>query len=320
MMSIYTDKSIFITGGTGTVGRILTGYFITQNVKKIIIYSRDEYKQSLMRDRFNVKELRFFLGDIRDLERMKLAMHGADIVIHAAAQKQVESCAYNPLESVKTNIDGTANVIKACVSNDVKSAILISTDKVVEPSTFYGKTKAVAEDLWIYGNVYSKIFNVVRLGNIGGSRGSVLEKYFKLRDNHKIKLPLTHKMCTRFNLTTDKLIESVDKAVGGNGLIYIPMMESYRVIDLVKYMGGDPHIIGLRTREKIHERLISDEEACRARIVDGFIVISNNDNYFDNILDSQEVMIDQLSSGTMFMTSVDISDMITKGRMIYDNP
>jgi UDP-N-acetylglucosamine 4,6-dehydratase len=257
-------KEILITGGTGTVGNILAKHFIgLKNVRRVVIFSRDEYKQAKMKEKYasykSSEKLRYFIGDIRDRERLTLAMARVTHVIHAAALKRIELCTTNPEEAIKTNIMGTDNVIMACVQAGVKRATLISTDKAVDATTFYGKTKAVAEDMWIYANHYRKIFNAIRMGNITGSRGSVLEKW--LGEKY---LSTTDRECTRFHVTKEMLIRTVERAFADTGIwIHIPKMKSYKLGELARVLGKKTISIGLRDREKLHEYMFSGDERKR---------------------------------------------------------
>jgi len=214
--NFFSKKTIFITGGTGSFGKAFINFFIKKKIKfkKIIIFSRDELKQHEMRnllDENNKKKIRFFLGDIREKDRLKIAIQGVDFLIHAAALKQVPTAEYNPFEFIKTNILGTQNVVEACLDSNVKKVILLSTDKASSPINLYGATKLCADKLFVSANNIKgskKIFfSVVRYGNVMGSRGSVLHEFIKQKLNKKIFL--THENMTRFNISLDKAVETV---------------------------------------------------------------------------------------------------------------
>lgn len=269
---IYKNKTILITGGTGSFGKAFVKYLIKKKfgLKKIIIFSRDELKQFEMQNEFSSNEnkiLRFFLGDIRDYERLKTALENVDYVIHAAALKQVPAAEYNPIEFVKTNVLGTQNIIQACLERSVKKSILLSTDKASSPINLYGATKLCADKLFISANNIKgskKIsFSVVRYGNVMGSRGSVVYAFKKQIKDHN-KVFLTDKNMTRFNILLEDGIKLVlwtlQNSIGGE--IVVPKLKSFRIIDLAKSMGAKKILItGSRPGEKIHEEMISINES-----------------------------------------------------------
>jgi len=201
-MKFLKNKTIMITGGTGSFGQACTKFLLQYNVKKVIIYSRDELKQFEMSNKFNSSKLRFFLGDVRDLDRLKLATKKVDILIHAAALKQVPAAEYNPMECIKTNIYGAENVISACIENNVKKIVALSTDKAANPANLYGATKLCSDKLFISANYLSGSANtkfaVVRYGNVIGSRGSVLPYFKSLIQKNVKSLPITDERMTRF--------------------------------------------------------------------------------------------------------------------------
>jgi len=277
-------KKVLITGGTGTLGKELTKQLLNSDkyIKKIYIYSRDEYKQSEMKKEFkNNPKLSFFIGDIRDKDRLYRAFNEIDYVIHAAAQKHVPSCEYNPFEAVKTNVIGSANIIDAAIDQKVKKVLTISTDKAVNPINLYGCTKACMEKMFIDGNNYSgdnsTIFSVVRYGNVIGSRGSVIP-FFKKIAKEGGKFPLTDSKMTRFWTTVDNaakfVLSSLESMKGQE--IFIPKLPTLKIIDLIKAIkeNAEIDIIGLRKGEKIHEILISYEESRNIVIYDDFYKIS----------------------------------------------
>ena len=268
-MKFLKNKTIMITGGTGSFGQACTKFLLQYNAKKIIIYSRDELKQFEMSNKFNNSKLRFFLGDVRDLKRLKLATKKVDILIHAAALKQVPAAEYNPMECIKTNIYGAENVISACIENNVKKIVALSTDKAANPANLYGATKLCSDKLFISANNLSgsanTIFAVVRYGNVIGSRGSVLHYFKSLIQKNVKSLPITDERMTRFWLTLDYgvkfVLNSIDMMKGGE--LFIPKTPSIKITDLVRVLGKKMkyHIIGIRPGEKLHEVLCPEDSA-----------------------------------------------------------
>lgn len=266
------NKSILITGGTGSFGNHFVEYILKNyDPKKIVIYSRDEYKQFLMNNKFKEYEdkLRFFIGDVRDRERLTRAMNGIDYVVHAAALKQVPSCEYNPLEAIKTNIDGASNVINASLDTDVKRVVALSTDKAVNPVNLYGGTKFVSDKLFTAANSYAGDkdvrFAVVRYGNVAGSRGSVIPFFKSLIDEGKTSLPITDYRMTRFWIKLEEGIKLVIKALAESkgGETFISKIPSFHITDLAQAMlpGCDMPEVGIREGEKLHEVMVSREDA-----------------------------------------------------------
>lgn len=257
-----TRHTVVITGGSGSFGNALTKYLLKRkDIERIRIFSRDELKQVEMARRFDDDRLRFFIGDVRDLPRMEAAFSGADIVIHAAAMKQVPACEYNPFEAVKTNIIGTQNVVQACISCGVKKAMFISTDKAVDPVNHYGATKLVAEGLWLNANHRGPTkFSLTRWGNVLASRGSVIPLFEE--QSKKEVLTLTHKDMTRFWLTLETAVDFAWKKVSSmkGEEIFIPDLKSAKIIDLAKAIAPNAVIryIGIRKGEKLHETLGHD--------------------------------------------------------------
>ena len=268
---MFNNKNILISGGTGSFGNAFAE-MISKKFKpnRLIIYSRDEYKQFLMQEKFPEKRypfFRFFLGDVRDLERLKMAMNGVDFVIHAAALKQVPAAEYNPIEFVKTNIYGAENIIQAAISQKVKKIIALSTDKAANPINLYGATKLASDKLFVstnnlVGNTKHKIY-VVRYGNVLGSRGSVIPYFRELILSKKDFLPITHQDMTRFWITLDQAVAfvlmSFDKMIGGE--IFVPKIPSAKITDLAKAMAPNLRmkIVGIRPGEKIHELMCPNE-------------------------------------------------------------
>ena len=268
-MKFLKGKIVMITGGTGSFGQMCTKLLLKHNVKKVVIFSRDELKQFEMSNKFNNSKIRFLLGDVRDLDRLELATKQIDIVIHAAALKQVTAAEYNPMECIKTNIYGAENVIKASIKNNVKKVMALSTDKAANPLNLYGATKLCSDKLFISANYLSGSsqtkFGVVRYGNVVGSRGSVLP-YFKSLINKNIKsLPITDERMTRFWITLDHgvdfVLNSLDMMKGGE--LFVPKSPSIKITDLAKALNksGKYHIIGIRSGEKLHETLCPEENA-----------------------------------------------------------
>ncbi|MEW5895422.1 MAG: UDP-N-acetylglucosamine 4,6-dehydratase (inverting) [Candidatus Omnitrophota bacterium] len=260
------DKTILITGGTGSFGKKFTEIVLKRyNPKKLIIFSRDEMKQYEMSKVFNQKNIRYFIGDVRDSERLHRAFHDVDYVIHAAALKIVPTAEYNPFEAVKTNVIGAENVINAAIDNNVQKVIALSTDKAANPINLYGATKLCAEKMFVAANNYlprGTRFSVVRYGNVFGSRGSVVP-FFKECRNRGV-VPITDERMTRFWITLEQGVEFVlqclQEAAGGE--IFIPKLPSMKVTDLAKAICPDckQEIIGIRAGEKLHETLVSEDD------------------------------------------------------------
>lgn len=279
-MNILNNKVILLTGGTGSFGGKFTEIVLKDfNPKTVRIFSRGEKKQLDMMNKFNDKRLRFFIGDVRDKDRLNRAMTDADIVVHAAALKQVPACEYNPIEAIRTNIDGGANVIDAAIDNGVDRVMAISTDKAVHPVNLYGATKMTAEKLFIQGNSYAgKVntkFSCVRYGNVIGSRGSVIPLFLKQKKTGT--LTITHEEMTRFWIKLEDgvkfVINCIERMKGGE--VFIPKIPSMRVIDLANAIAPDAkkEIIGIRPGEKIHETLLTEDEARHSRDFEhGFII------------------------------------------------
>jgi len=271
-VTIFEGASILVTGGTGSFGKAFLDRVLTQhNPSRIVIFSRDELKQYEMRQTWgDDTRVRFFLGDIRDQDRLRMALHGVDYVVHAAALKQVDTAEYNPMEYVKTNILGSENVIQACLDAGVKKVVALSTDKASSPVNLYGATKLTADKLFISSNHYAVAggtrFSVVRYGNVMGSRGSVIPFFRALAEQGK-PLPITDRRMTRFWITlpqaVDFVISSFEDMSGGE--LYVPRIPSMRVIDLAEAIapGADLADTEIRPGEKLHEEMISMEDARR---------------------------------------------------------
>lgn len=271
---MFNNKVILITGGTGSFGTACAKYLVKNyKCKKIIIFSRDEMKQYEMMSHFtDQKNIRFFLGDVRDLDRLKLAFKNVDYVIHAAAIKHVPLAEYNPLECIKTNIYGSSNIVTAAVEAKVKKVIALSTDKAVNPINLYGATKLCAEKIFIDGNAISgkdsTSFSIVRYGNVLSSRGSIIPLIKKLKLENKKTVPLTDQKMTRFFINLNDAVKFVLKSfeIMDKGEIFIPKMPSIFIKDLMKtiYPQCEIKIIGIRPGEKIDELLISKDECLGA--------------------------------------------------------
>jgi UDP-N-acetylglucosamine 4,6-dehydratase len=281
---MFNKQNILITGGTGSFGNAFVNYIMRKyNPKKIIIFSRDEVKQRNMMEKLNKKDLnkfRFFLGDVRDFERLNKSMQEVDYVIHAAALKQVDTAEYNPFEFIKTNINGAYNVIEASLRNKVKKVIALSTDKAAQSINLYGATKLVSDKLFVSANSFKgkskTIFSVVRYGNVAESRGSVIPLFQKLIQEKK-PLTLTDKNMTRFWITLKDSVEFVDKSfkLMSGGEIFVPKLKSFRVVDLIKAMTPSPKIkvIGIRPGEKLHEVMCPREYSHKTLEFEKFYVI-----------------------------------------------
>lgn len=272
---MLNNKTILITGGTGSFGKQFTKTVLEKypDVKKIIIYSRDEFKQFMMQNMPEFKpylnKLRFFIGDVRDKERMMRAFEGVDIVVHAAALKQVPACEYNPFEAIKTNVLGAQNVIDCSINSGVKRVVALSTDKACAPINLYGATKLCSDKLFIAGNAYcgekDTRFAVVRYGNVAGSRGSVIPFFQKLVQEGATELPITDLRMTRFWLKLEQAVEMVLEAIEHmqGGELYVKKIPSMKMPDLAKAIAPNLKIkeIGIRPGEKIHEQMITKEDA-----------------------------------------------------------
>lgn len=264
---MLNGKTILVTGGTGSFGNEFIQYILDNyQPKKIIIYSRDEYKQFVMRNKFKAhdEKLRYFIGDVRDEVRLRRALNGVDYIVHAAALKQVPACEYNPMEAVKTNIDGAMNIVNAALDCGVQKVVALSTDKAVNPVNLYGGTKLVSDKLFIAANAYrgssGTVFSVVRYGNVAGSRGSVIPFFHKLIGDGSSELPITDFRMTRFWISLYEGIQLVIKALeeSKGGETFISKIPSFKVTDLATAMAPDLKQveIGIREGEKLHECMV----------------------------------------------------------------
>lgn len=281
-MTDFQTKNILITGGTGSFGKKFCQMLLERTQpKRLIIYSRDEFKQHEMTTGgFNQPCMRYFVGDVRDRERLYRALDGVDIVIHAAALKQVPSCEYNPIEAVKTNVMGAAHIIDAAIDRGVDKVIALSTDKAANPINLYGATKLCSDKLFIAANSYSgrfrTKFSVVRYGNVVGSRGSVIPLFIKLRE--KGVIPITHSEMTRFWITLEQGVEFVLQNLEcmNGGEVFVPKIPSMRILDLAEAIapGCKTEIVGIRPGEKIHEVLVPEEDTrTTVEYSDHFVVL-----------------------------------------------
>jgi UDP-N-acetylglucosamine 4,6-dehydratase len=275
-------KSVLITGGTGSLGKSLVRHFLDNSeTNRIVVFSRDELKQHSMRIEFGDNpRLRWFLGDVRDLERLKRAFHGVDYVIHAAALKQVDTGEYNPMEFIKTNVLGSQNVIDAAIDSGVKRVVALSTDKASSPINLYGATKLTADKLFVAANNYSfsygTTFSVVRYGNVMGSRGSVIPFFKSLADQGK-PLPITDLRMTRFWISIEQavkfVVDSLEMMTGGE--LFVPRIPSMKITDLALAVApnADLHEIGMRPGEKLHEEMISADDSRRTVIMENRLLV-----------------------------------------------
>ena len=267
----WADASVLITGGTGSFGKMMTARLLKdKGLRRLIILSRDELKQSEMRMQFPESEhpnLRFFIGNVRDKDRLYRAFDGVDYVIHAAALKQVPAAEYNPLEAIKTNIDGAANIIDAAIDRGVKKVVALSTDKAANPINLYGATKLCSDKLFVAANAYAgptdTAFSVVRYGNVVGSRGSVIPFFLRMRETGT--LPITDERMTRFWITLDQgvqfVLDAFDRMTGGE--IFVPKIPSMNVVDLARAIGPECELkhVGIRPGEKLHEVMVPEDDA-----------------------------------------------------------
>lgn len=276
---MLSGKTILVTGGTGSFGKKFVKKVLEQDIKKVIIFSRDELKQYEMAQEFTDKRVRFFIGDVRDKDRLYRAFDGVDIVIHAAALKHVEACEYNPFEAVKTNIHGAQNIVEAAIDCNVEKVIALSTDKAASPVNLYGATKLASDKLFIAANAYvgekHTRFSVVRYGNVVGSRGSVVPFFKKIKETGR--LPITDERMTRFWITLDHgvqfVLDNLERMHGGE--IFVPKIPSMKVTDLAKAIAPECEIdlIGIRPGEKIHEAMITEDDARHTKEFDTYYAI-----------------------------------------------
>lgn len=322
-------KTILITGGTGSFGHHFVDYVLAHyKPKKIIIYSRDEFKQFIMDNDYAEHRdvLRYFIGDVRDQARLERAMNGVDYVIHAAALKQVPACEYNPNEAIKTNVIGAMNVINASLNCHVKKVVALSTDKSVNPINLYGGTKLVSDKLFCAANAYSggngPVFSCVRYGNVAGSRGSVIPFFQNIIDNGGTELPITDFRMTRFWISLEQGVELVIKALeeSHGGETFISKIPSFKITDLAEAMlpGGTPKEVGIREGEKLHEIMITSEDSMQTYEYEKNYIIYPHYNWFDkdNIIEGGKLVEPgfEYTSGTnkIFLTVEELREKLKK--------
>lgn len=327
---MFNKKSILITGGTGSFGKEFVKTILKKyKPKKMIVYSRDELKQFEMQQIFNQECMRYFIGDVRDQERLEMAMRGVDYVVHAAALKQVPAAEYNPMECIKTNINGAENVIKASLTNGIEKVIALSTDKAANPINLYGATKLVSDKLFTAANNiaggHKTKFSVVRYGNVVGSRGSVVPFFKKLLTEGNTHLPITHEAMTRFWITLPQGIEFVLKSFQRmqGGEIFIPKIPSSRIVDLARAIAPQTELkmVGIRPGEKLHEIMCPADDSHLTIEFDDHYVIQPSIHFMTPIDYTQNPMGEvgrpvaqgfEYNSGTNphFLTIDEIREMI----------
>ena len=291
---MLNGKSVLITGGTGSFGHQYTKTLLDRyDIKRLVIYSRDELKQYEMCQIYgDTKIMRYFIGDVRDVNRLKDAMHGIDVVIHGAALKHVPIAEYNPMECIKTNIHGAENVIQAAIANNVEKVIALSTDKAANPINLYGATKLASDKLFVAANNITggkTKFSVVRYGNVAGSRGSVIPLFNKLISEGEKFLPITNKEMTRFWITlqegVDFVLRSMERMLGGE--IFIPKIPSVRIVDLAEAMAPNlpVKIIGIRPGEKLHEIMCPSDDSHLTIKFNDYYVISPSIDFYSRVED-----------------------------------
>ena len=324
-MSMLDNSSVLITGGTGSLGKSLVEYLLNESqVRRIAVFSRDELKQQCMRQHFQDNpRLRWFLGDVRDIERLKRALHKVDYVIHAAALKQVDTGEYNPMEFIKTNVIGSQNLIDAAIETGVKRVVALSTDKASSPINLYGATKLTADKLFVAANNYSHgygtFFSVVRYGNVMGSRGSVIPSFQQLASQGK-PLPITDLRMTRFWISIESavkfVIDSLEMMTGGE--LYVPKIPSMKIIDLAHAVAPDAKLeeIGMRPGEKLHEEMISADDSRRTIILENRYVVTPVVAEWGYHVPKGELMDEgsayRSDTNDMWMSQTDIRDFISR--------
>ena len=288
---VFAGKSVLVTGGTGSFGKAFVERLLSmKDIKKVIVFSRDELKQFEMQEIYKSEKLRYFLGDVRDYNRLEQVTYDVDIVVHAAAMKQIPAAEYNPMEAIKTNILGAENVIKAAIYNNVSKVVALSTDKAANPANLYGATKLCSDKLFVAGNLMAgkreTRFSVVRYGNVLGSRGSVIP--FFLEKAKTGKIPITDPRMTRFWLSLDQgvefVINSLNRMTGGE--IFVPKIPSFKVTDVASVVAPNikQQTIGIRHGEKLHEVMITEDDSLNTLEFDDHYVISNSPKIYKNNL------------------------------------
>lgn len=317
----WQDASVLVTGGTGSFGKMFCDILLREyRPRKLIVFSRDELKQHEMQTgafREHYDTLRYFLGDVRDVDRLRRAFHGVDVVVHSAALKQVPACEYNPFEAVQTNIIGARNIIEAALDAGVKRVLALSTDKAVNPVNLYGATKLAAEKLFVQGCVYAgadpTLFSCTRYGNVVGSRGSVIPLFLKQRETGKITI--TDARMTRFWITLEQgvrfVIDCIEKMHGGE--LFVPKIPSMNIMDLAAVLAPECKVetIGIRPGEKLHEVLLSEDEARTSMELEHMYVVRSPDMQHGSAWETGK----RLPDGFRY-TSDNNADWLTRERMI----
>jgi len=310
-LNMFDDRTVLITGGTGSFGKAFSHTVLEKyNPQKVIIFSRDEFKQWQMRNEFKQysDKIRFFIGDVRDRNRLFRAFDGVDYVVHAAAMKQIPACEYNPFEAVRTNINGAQNVIDAAIDRGVKKIVALSTDKAVNPVNLYGGTKLVSDKLFIAANAYvgarNTAFSIVRYGNVAGSRGSVIPFFRSLVENGRTLLPITDYRMTRFWITLeqgiDLVLKALREAIGGE--IFISKIPSFKISDLAQAILPNCEMteVGVREGEKLHEVMVTKEDSLSTyEFTKHYIIYPHGDLHKYDLKDAKKVKDRfEYSSGT----------------------
>ena len=327
MSDIFTNKKILITGGTGSLGTALTQKLLETKASTIRIYSRDEGKQTEMESNLNDERLRFLIGDIRDKSRLSRALENIDIVIHAAALKQVPVAEYNPFEAVKTNVEGTQNLIESCLDNEVEKVLAIGTDKAVSPFNTYGATKFLMERLIVSANRYKgehkTKFVCIRYGNVLGSRGSVVPLFMKQISNNK-KITMTDPTMTRFTITMNQALEAIFRALktGNGGEVFVPKLEAYRLGDLkdaiVELLNAknETEIISVRIGEKFHESLINIDEIRNTFETDEDYILTDNISNIGHNIEKIKLKTVYSSDKVRLLSKNEIKKILIKEKII----
>lgn len=330
------NKNILITGGTGSFGKSLLDEIIKNHKpNRLIVFSRDEQKQYSLAQKYRTKDfpfLRFFLGDIRDKNRLDMALSGIDIVVHAAAMKIVTSAEYNPFECIRTNVIGAENLVTSCINQNVKKVIALSTDKAVNPINLYGASKLAADKIFVAANNLSQRktnFSVVRYGNVIGSRGSIIPNFLKIAKNESLKLPITDPKMTRFWISIEDgvkfVLSCLNNMIGGE--VFVPKIPSMRLIDIAKALAPNNiiNIIGIRPGEKLHETMISKDEARNTyEFPDRYIVlpsISYGESYknYTRLPTISENFEYSSDTNEIWLTKSDLNKIIKKTGLISKN-
>ncbi|GGL54482.1 UDP-N-acetylglucosamine 4,6-dehydratase (inverting) [Sporolactobacillus putidus] len=319
--NLFEGKTVLVTGGTGSFGKKFIKRILNDPVKKVIVFSRDELKQYEMAQQYTDSRMRFFIGDVRDKERLYRAFDGVDIVVHAAALKQVPACEYNPFEAIKTNIGGAENIIEAAIDRGIEKVIALSTDKACSPINLYGATKLASDKLFVAANAYvgdkKTRFAIVRYGNVVGSRGSVVPFFQKMRKTGKV--PVTDERMTRFWITLDQGVQFVIDSLGRmqGGELFVPKIPSMKVVDLARAIAPECEIeiVGIRPGEKLHESMITEDDARHTVECDNYYIIQPEFSWWHM---SGENRVNRLPEGfnytsntnTQWLTVEDLRDLV----------